>query len=261
MKCGLLGDKLGHSHSPVIHSYLGDYSYDLFETAPEELDAFLKFGTFDGLNVTMPYKKAVIPYCDRLTPAAQALGAVNTIVRQKDGKLLGHNTDVYGFETMLRRSGLSVTGKKVLVLGTGGASATVCAVLKAEGANYVVISRTGENHYGNLHRHGDAAVIINATPVGMYPNVGISPVDLSMFPVLEGVLDVVYNPARTQLLLDAEDRGIKAMNGLLMLVAQAKEGAEWFSGKKIPDERIDEVHRILRIRMENIVLIGLPGCG
>ena len=260
MKCGLLGRKLGHSYSPQIHSHLADYPYVLFEKEPEELEAFLKSGDFTGINVTIPYKKAVIPYLDELSPVAEKMGAVNTIVR-RDGKLIGHNTDYFGFKSMVQVSGLHVDHKKVLVLGTGGASNTAAAVLKELGAQVVIVSRSGENNYGNLHLHGDAAVIVNCTPVGMYPNVGISPIDLDFFPGLEGVLDVIYNPARTQLLLDAEKKGITAMNGLWMLVAQAKESAEWFAGHPISDDKIAEIHSALRQQMENIILIGMPGCG
>ena len=260
MKCGLLGRKLGHSYSPQIHSHLGDYSYVLFEKEPDALQQFLRNGDFTGLNVTIPYKKEVIPYLDDLSPTAQRMGAVNTIVR-KDGRLIGHNTDYYGFRSMVQRSGLKVFGKKCLVLGSGGASNTVVAVLQELGTDVIVISRSGENHYGNLHLHTDAALIVNATPVGMYPNTGKSPVDLSFFPNLEGVLDVVYNPARTQLLLEAERRGLVTMNGLWMLVAQAKESAEWFAETSITDEKVTEIHAILRAQMENIVLIGMPGCG
>ena len=261
MQCGLLGRKLGYSYSPQIHAHLGDYSYGLYEKEPEELASFLKSGDFTGLNVTMPYKKDVIPYLDELSDVAQQLGAVNTIVRRSDGSLIGHNTDFFGFRTMVEDSGLSVSGKKVLVLGSGGASNTAVAVLESLGAQVVIISRTGENHYGNLHLHADASVIVNTTPVGMYPLVGVSPVDLAWFPHLEGVLDIVYNPARTQLLLEAEKRGIVAMNGLKMLVAQAKESAEWFSGKILSYEKITAIHKILQNQMENIVLIGMPGSG
>lgn len=261
MKCGLLGEKLGHSYSPQIHGLLADYDYALFEKQPEELESFLKFGDFSGLNVTIPYKKAVIPFLDDLSPVARRLGAVNTIVRRTDGRLIGHNTDYFGFRSMVDRSGLSVSGKKVLVLGSGGASNTAVAVMEELGANVVVISRSGENHYGNLHLHADAGIIVNATPVGMYPNVGISPVDISLFPDLEGVLDIVYNPARTQLLLEAEKRGLVAINGLWMLVAQAKESAEWFTGSAISDEKIAHIHKILKSQMENIILIGMPGSG
>ncbi len=260
MKCGLLGRKLGHSYSPKIHSNLGSYSYSLFEKEPEELETFLKYGDFTGINVTMPYKKDVIPYCDELTDCAKKLGAVNVVVR-RDGKLIGHNTDYFGFQSMVARSGISVTDKKALVLGTGGASATAVAVLKELGAKVVIVSRTGENNYENLHLHADASFIVNATPVGMYPNTGVSPVDLVLFPKLEYVFDIVYNPARTQLLLDAEKRNIPCMNGLWMLVAQAKEASEWFADTKISDAEISRIYKILSAQMENIILIGMPGCG
>lgn len=261
MQCGLLGGKLGHSYSPQIHGYLCDYDYELYEKQPEELEDFLKNGNFSGLNVTIPYKKAVIPYCAELSETAKKLGAVNTLVRRSNGSLIGHNTDYFGFSSMLAKSGLKVTGKKVLVLGSGGASATVTAVLREFQANVVVVSRSGENNYQNLDKHMDTAVIVNTTPVGMYPNVGASPIPLSIFPSLEGVLDVVYNPARTQLLLDGEKRGLVTMNGLWMLVAQAKESAEWFSGQKISDNAIAFIYGKLRKQMENTILIGMPGCG
>ena len=261
MQCGLLGRKLGHSYSPQIHNLLGDYSYVLFEKEPEELKNFLKNGDFSGLNVTIPYKKEVIPYLSELSPTAKKMGCVNTVLRRSDGTLYGHNTDYFGFTSLVRHAGLSVAGKKVLVLGSGGASNTAVAALKDLGANPVVISRSGENNYQNLHRHTDTAAIVNTTPVGMYPNTGVSPIDLELFPHLEGVLDVIYNPARTQLLLDAEKLGIPRENGLWMLVAQAKEAAEVFTGGKISDEVIEKIYRRLSHQMKNIVLIGMPGCG
>ena len=195
MVCGLLGRTLGHSYSPQIHGRLADYDYRLFEVEPQDLEHFLKEGSFSGLNVTIPYKKDVIPYLDELSPAARRLGAVNTIVRRADGSLIGHNSDYFGFQTMVRHSGISVAGKKVLVLGSGGASNMAVAALQDLNAHVVVISRKGENNYENISNHQDAALIVNATPVGMYPNVGISHVDLDLFPQLEGVLDLVYNPA------------------------------------------------------------------
>lgn len=261
MQCGLLGRKLGHSYSPQIHNLLGDYSYVLFEKEPEELENFLKNGEFSGLNVTIPYKKEVIPYLSELSPTAQKMGCVNTVLRRSDGTLYGHNTDYFGFTSLVRHAGLSVAGRKVLVLGSGGASNTAVAALKDLGASPAVISRSGENNYQNLHRHTDAAAIVNTTPVGMYPNTGVSPIDLGLFPHLEGVLDVIYNPARTQLLLDAEKLGIPRENGLWMLVAQAKEAAEVFTGGKISDEVIEKIYRELSHQMKNIVLIGMPGCG
>ena len=261
MKCGLLGRKLGHSYSPQIHSHLGDYSYELFEKEPEQLEDFLKNGDFTGINVTIPYKKDVIPYLDDISPIALRMGAVNTIVRRPDGTLFGHNTDYFGFASMLKKTGLSVAGKKVLVLGSGGASNTSAEVLKESGANVIVISRSGQFNYDNLHLHSDAAVIVNATPVGMYPNNGISPVDLSLFPQLEGVLDLIYNPARTQILTDAEARGIVTENGLWMLVAQAKEASEYFTGCPVDDTCISKIHNILSRQMCNLILVGMPGCG
>ena len=260
MKCGLLGRKLGHSYSPQIHKYLGHYTYRLFEIEPEEIGDFIISGDYSGINVTIPYKKDVIPYLDELTPVARQLGAVNTVVRRGE-KLIGHNTDYFGFMTMVKESGLEISGKKVLVLGSGGASNTATAVLEELNAHVVVISRQGQNNYTNLHLHADASVIVNTTPVGMYPNAGNTPVSLDLFPVLEGVLDVVYNPARTKLLLDAEKRGLVAMNGLLMLVAQAKEAAQWFTQAPVTEADISTIFRDLQRRMENIILIGMPGSG
>ena len=261
MKCGLLGKKLSHSYSPQIHSYLGDYPYILEEIPSDGLQEFFANNDYTGLNVTIPYKKDVIPFCDELTDCARKMGAVNTIVQRKDGKRIGHNTDFFGFSSMVSRMQIPLSGKKALVLGSGGASVTAVAVLKEFGANVTVISRSGDNNYSNLHLHTDASVIVNTTPVGMYPNAGASPVDLDLFPHLEGVLDLIYNPAKTRLLLDAEARNIPCQNGLWMLVAQAKESTEWFTGSKICDDIIGAIHEILQKQMENIVLIGMPGCG
>ena len=261
MICGLLGKTLGHSYSPLIHSYLGQYEYRLFEKQPHELEDFLKRGEFEGLNVTMPYKKDVIPYLDALSPIAARLGAVNTIVR-REGKLIGHNTDYAGFLSMVHRSGLDPAAKKVLILGSGGASATAVAVMEDLGADVIVISRGGENNYNNLYTmHTDAAIIVNTTPVGMYPNTDFSPISISAFPALEGVLDVIYNPTNTMLLQLAQESGVYGMSGLWMLVAQAKEASEWFQNCTIPDEKITQIHNIVRAQVENIVLIGMPGCG
>ena len=260
MKCGLLGRKLAHSYSPQIHSYFGNYVYSLFEKEPDEIETFLKNGDFSGINVTVPYKKAIIPFLDVLSPVAKQLDSVNTVIR-KDGKLIGHNTDYSGFEVLVKSSGLDIVGKKILVLGSGGSSNTATAVLEEMGGRVVIISRSGENNYRNLHLHTDASVIVNTTPVGMYPDTGVSPIDLDQFPALEGVLDVIYNPARTQLLMDAQTRGLIAVNGLLMLVAQAKEASEWFSGIPLDDTLISTVHTMLRQQMENVILIGMPGSG
>ena len=261
MICGLLGKTLGHSYSPLIHSYLGQYEYRLFEKQPHELEDFLKRGEFEGLNVTMPYKKDVIPYLDALSPIAARLGAVNTIVR-REGKLIGHNTDYAGFLSMVHRSGLDPAAKKVLILGSGGASATAVAVMEDLGADVIVISRGGENNYNNLYTmHTDAAIIVNTTPVGMYPNTDVSPINIFEFPALEGVLDVIYNPTNTMLLQLAQESGVYGMSGLWMLVAQAREASEWFQNATISEERLAEIYRTVKAQMENIVLIGMPGCG
>lgn len=260
MKCGLLGRKLAHSYSQQIHAYFGDYTYTLIEKEPEAVGSFLESSEFDAINVTIPYKKDVIPYCKELSECAKRMGAVNTIVRQPDGSLIGHNTDYFGFTDMVRRAGLNPMNKKAIVLGSGGASNTAVIALKDMGANVIVISHR-DNTPENLALHPDTQIIVNATPVGMYPNNGASPIDLSLFPMLEGVLDMIYNPARTQLLMDAEERGIIAENGLWMLVAQAKEAAEWFTHQSISDSLIGNVHRTLSCQMENITLIGMPGCG
>ena len=262
LKCGLLGEKLGHSYSPQIHSMLADYEYKLFEKSPEELEDFLKSGEFDGLNVTIPYKKSVMPYCAELSPTAAQIGSVNTIVRRSDGSLYGDNTDAFGFENLIVHNGIEVKGKKALVLGTGGASVTAQAVLKKLGASeVVVISRKGEDNYENIAKHADAEIIANTTPVGMYPNNGKAAVDLTQFPKLSGVLDVVYNPARTALLLQAEKLCIPCAGGLYMLVSQAKRSCELFTGKSIPDSEIDRIERVLSHQMQNIVIIGMPGSG
>ncbi len=260
MKSGLLGRKLGHSYSPQIHAYFGSYPYPLFEKEPEEVETFLRSGDFTGINVTIPYKKTVIPYCTELTEVARRMGAVNTVIRREDGSLLGHNTDYYGFTSMVERSGLQPKGKKAIVLGTGGASNTAVIALRDLGAEVVVISHQ-ENTPENLARHPDTRILVNATPVGMFPQNGETPVALSLFPQLEGVLDMIYNPSRTKLLLEAQARGLITENGLWMLVAQAKEAAQWFTGKSFDDSIMEAIHRALTLQMENIVLIGMPGSG
>ena len=261
MKCGLLGRKLGHSYSPAIHAQLGDYEYALYEKEPEELPDFLQRGDFTGLNVTIPYKKAVVPYCTALSETAQLLGSVNTLLRLPDGTLYGHNTDYDGFLSLVRQSGVAVSGKKALVLGSGGASVTAQAVLRTLGAQVVVISRSGEDNYENLSRHADAAIVVNTTPVGMYPHNGESPVDLTAFPACRAVYDIVYNPERTALMLQAEALGIPAFGGLHMLVAQAKAASELWQGKPIPHSETPRIESLLRAGMRNLVLIGMPGCG
>ena len=262
MRCGLLGERLGHSYSPQIHAELADYEYRLYEKAPEAVEDFVRHGDWHGLNVTIPYKKTVIPFCDELSETAATIGSVNTLLRRPDGTIFGDNTDAFGFETLLNKTlPGSIAGQKVLVLGTGGASVTVCAVLRRHGAEVVTVSRSGENNYQNLDRHADAILLVNTTPVGMFPENGVSPVDLSAFRKLQCVLDVVYNPARTALLLQAEARGIPHAGGLIMLVAQAKRSSEIFLGNTLPDGEITRITRLLSGSMQNIVLIGMPGCG
>lgn len=259
---GLLGEKLGHSFSPQIHAMLGDYEYKLFEVAPQDLGAFLEQRDFEGLNVTIPYKKAVMPYLAEISENAQKIGSVNTITVLSDGTLRGENTDYDGFLYLVRRSGIAVAGKKALVLGSGGASLPVIKVLRDLGARAVInISRSGENNYQNIDRHFDADLIVNTTPVGMYPDNLVSPLPLDGFHRLSGVLDIVYNPQKTKLVLDAEARDIPAFSGLTMLVAQAKRAAELFLDKKIDDARTDSIYEILSKQMKNMVLIGMPGCG
>lgn len=261
-RCGLIGEKLGHSFSPAIHGKLADYEYKLYELSPEQVGPFLEKKEYDGLNVTIPYKKTVIPYCDELTEAAKSIGSVNTIVKRPDGTLLGHNTDYDGFMWLLKNAGADVKGKKAVVLGTGGASVTVQAALRDLGAaSVVVVSRSGEDNYENIARHSDAKILVNATPVGMYPKTGVSPVDLDVFTALEGVFDVVYNPAKTQLLLEAEKRGIPCANGLGMLVAQAKAACERFTGQPIDDEKVYTIKAEMERNTRNVMLIGMPGSG
>ena len=262
MKCGLLGRKLGHSYSPQIHGLFADYSYELFEREPEALESFVRQGNWSGLNVTIPYKKTVLPLCDELSPRARRIGAVNTLVRRPDGAIFGDNTDAYGFEKLIETKGIAVAGRKCLVFGSGGASVMACAVLEELGAASVtVISRQGEDNYGNLHRHADAQLIVNTTPLGMFPHNGEAAADLRLFPACEAVLDVVYNPYRTKLLLQAERLGIPCAGGLYMLVAQAKRAAELFTGTPIEDAAIDRVEARMRRDMLNLILVGMPGCG
>ena len=260
-KFGLLGEHLGHSMSPQLHAMIADYSYELFEVAPDDLADFLHTTDLDGMNVTIPYKKAVIPYCAELSERAERLGSVNTLVRRANG-WYGENTDYAGFCCMLRRTGFSPKGKKGLVLGSGGASKTVQAALRDLGAAEVVeISRSGENNYVNLSKHMDAQFIVNATPVGMYLHPEAKPVDAADFPHCEAVYDLVYNPLKTELLRSAEARDMITSNGLCMLAAQAVDSAALFLGHPLPEKMKDITLCKLFTLMRNIVLIGMPGCG
>lgn len=259
MICGLLGEKLGHSYSPQIHSMLGGYEYRLFERESSELDAFFADTKWQGVNVTIPYKRSAMSYCDFISERAQRIGCVNTIVR-RDGKLYGYNTDYDGFLALVRLSGLELSGKKALILGSGGASLTAQCVLRELGAEPVVISRSGENNYENIYEHKDALLLVNASPVGMYPNNGECKVELSRLPSLRCVLDLVYNPMRTRLMLDAQRLGIKALGGLHMLVAQAAAASSLFTGAE-PEHSETEIYSAIEWEMRNIILIGMPGSG
>lgn len=259
--CGLLGRKLGHSFSPRIHSLLGEYEYRLFEKEPEDVGTFLQSEEYASLNVTVPYKQTVIPFLDELTPQAQKIGAVNTIIR-RDGKRIGDNTDYYGFLQMLTRANAQVKGEKAVILGSGGASKTVHAVLSDLGAAQVVtVSRSGRDHYENIARHYDAGLLVNATPVGMFPENYAAALDLSGFTRCACVLDLIYNPAKTRLLLQAQAMGMRTQNGLWMLVAQAKRAAELFMQRRLADEKIGQIYYTLSAQSRSIVLIGMPGCG
>ncbi len=259
---GLLGERLPHSFSPQIHNALGNKEYSLFEIASDNLEKFMTEHNFKGINVTIPYKKAVIPYLDEISPEAEKIGAVNTIV-VRDGKLCGYNTDYFGFKYMVEKSGITIQNKKALVLGSGGASLTVQAVLRDMGAGeVVVISRNGDDNYVNMYmKHTDAEIIVNTTPVGMYPDNLNTLVDLDRFEKLSGVLDVVYNPLKTRLILDAEQRNIPSSAGLSMLVAQAKKAHEIFFDTTLDNEICEQIERSLTLQMCNIVLIGMAGCG
>lgn len=261
---GLIGRKLGHSISPEIHASLGNPHYSLYELEPEELPVFLADPRLKALNVTIPYKLDVIPLCASLDPLAEAIGSVNTLVRQPDGTWKGYNTDAYGLRCMMRAGGLSFDGAEVLVLGNGGVSQTIQAIAKLDGcASLTVLDIVGTAYnYDDLPKFYDSTtLIVNATPVGMYPHAGTSLVDLEKFPKLRGVADVIYNPARTTMLLQAESLGIPYAGGLVMLVAQAKQAAEHFFGAPIDDAKIAEIGANMQADAENIVLIGMPGSG
>ena len=261
MEFALLGEKLGHSFSPQIHRALAGCDYQLLPTPPEAVADLFRRRDFRGLNVTIPYKQTVMPLCDEIDPRAAAIGAVNTVVN-RGGRLTGYNTDIDGLIYLARRTGVDMAGKKVVILGSGGTGRTARAAAGELGAAEIVtVSRGGEDNYETLSLHADAQVLLNTTPVGMYPNCGVSPVSLDAFPHLEGVLDVVYNPLRTALLLEARERGLPCSCGLPMLVAQAWRAEELFTGSAIPAETVEAVLAGLTAQLENVVLIGMPGCG
>ena len=263
---GLIGGKLGHSYSKIIHEQIADYTYELMPLPTEaEARAFMEKRTFAAINVTIPYKQLVIPYCDVVDPKAQAIGAVNTIVN-RDGKLYGYNTDYAGFAYLAKAHGVDFAGKTVLILGTGGTHSTVTAVCRDGGAKEILTaSRTGKDGallYSEAMHRRDVQIVVNTTPCGMYPNVGQCLIDPKAFPRLEAVLDVIYNPFRTELLLRAEDCGVTAAGGFEMLVAQAVFAAEHFTGKTLDSAAIiPDVSRRLRHELANVSIIGMPGCG
>lgn len=265
MKYGLIGEHLSHSYSCEIHRKIGDYPYELREIPRDGLDAFMTERDFCAINVTIPYKKDVIPYLDEIDEAARAIGAVNTVVN-REGRLYGYNTDFYGLSRLLAVGGISLSGKKVLILGTGGTSATALAVAKAEGAKAVFrVSRRKQEgiltYEEALSLHTDAQVIVNTTPVGMFPSPEALPIDISCFPQLSGVADAIYHPLRTALVQQAEAGGIPAVGGLYMLVAQAVYAAAHFFSTPPRLDQIDEIYAAMLAEKENAVLIGMPSSG
>ena len=262
---GCIGEHLPHSFSREIHGEIGSYAYDLKELTPEELPGFMTARGFMGINVTIPYKQAVIPFLDEIDETARAIGAVNTVVN-RDGKLYGYNTDLYGLTRLIRRIGLDLSGKKVWVLGTGGTSRTASYAAEKLGARVVYrvsrTSREGSLSYEEvLQDHTDAEIILNTTPCGMFPKPAEQPLSLEPFTRLEGVADAIYNPLRSRLVLDARSRGIPAEGGLYMLVAQAVRASELFLDTSYPEDLTDRIYNAILRRKENLVLIGMPGSG
>ena len=263
MKYGLIGEKLGHSFSKPIHEKISDYTYELKEISKENLDSFMKEKTFSGINVTIPYKEDVITYLDEVDSAAKTIGAVNTIIN-RDGRLYGYNTDFFGMKLMIEKNGFDFSGRKVLILGSGGTAKTSRAVSEALGASDIItVSRSGDVNYENVTMlHSDADFIINTTPCGMYPNNDTYAIDPALFPSLKGIIDAVYNPLKTTIIQKGEELGIKGITGLYMLVAQAVLAAEKFMDTSLDVERIsDEIFSEIVKEKQNIVLIGMPGSG
>lgn len=264
-KYGCIGKKLGHSFSKDIHAKLADYKYELIELNEEEIDSFFKQKDFAAINVTIPYKQTVIPYLDSISEIANRIGAVNTIVN-KDGKLLGYNTDYYGMKALIEKTGIDFQNKKVLILGTGGTSKTAQIVAQDLGANQILtVSRRESLEFITYDQakknHSDANIIINTTPSGMFPDCESKPIDISYFPQLEGVIDAIYNPLCSSLILDAKEKGLKAEGGLYMLVMQAVVAVEKFLDTKIQKEIVDQVFTSVLSAKQNIVLTGMPGSG
>lgn len=265
MRYGLIGEKLGHSFSKEIHERIADYSYDLIPLSKSEFKDFMEQKQFTAINVTIPYKKDVIPYLDELDDNAAAIGAVNTIVNC-NGRLKGFNTDYSGFDYMVRKHQIALKDHKVLVIGNGGASAAIQTVVKNYSPSAMIIvdivSGNGAISYEECYaQHTDAQVIINTSPIGMYPKISNAPIDLNDFPAVEAVMDVIYNPLTTKLCTQAKAKGIIHVNGLEMLIAQAKYAVEFFLQKTIDDAVIDEIYRDMLAQRVNIALIGMPSCG
>lgn len=265
MKYGLIGEKLSHSFSKEIHEALADYTYEIRELTPDEVAPFLAAREFEGINVTIPYKEKVIPHLDEISDAAKMIGAVNT-VKNVGGRLIGDNTDFYGMREMILRAGIEIKGKKALILGTGGTSKTAKAVLTDLGASEIIVVSRKESdktvtYETALAHHSDAEIIVNTTPLGMYPNTDACPIDLYSFPNLTGVIDAIYNPLRTNLILVAQKLGIPAVGGLMMLILQAARASEIFLGEKLDNGKVEQVVKSIFESKENIVLIGMPGCG
>ncbi len=265
MLYGCIGERLGHSFSKEIHNKIGSYSYELMEIAPENLDDFMRKKDFLGINVTIPYKEKVMPHLYEIDEGALAIGSVNTVVN-RDGRLYGYNTDFFGMKKLLEHAGICVQGKKVAILGTGGTSKTARAVMRHLGASKILtVSRRKEGEsilYDELYqKHKDTEVIVNTTPVGMFPNAEQAPLDLSFFKSLTGVIDAVYNPLCTRLICDAKKRGIAAEGGLYMLVAQAVFASEIFLGKTYEPSLLESIYKTVLHSKENIVLIGMPASG
>lgn len=265
MKYGCIGEHLKHSFSKEIHNALADYEYEIREIAKDELSNFAETKNFSAINVTIPYKERIMPYMYYIDEHAKEIGAVNTVVN-RSGKLYGYNTDFYGMSMLIKHTGVEIKGRKVVILGTGGTSKTSLAVSKVLGAKSVIrVSRSAREDavsYSELYgKHCDADVIINTTPSGMFPNISDSPVELSNFKNLSGVIDAVYNPLRTTIILEARKRGIAAEGGLYMLVAQAVRASEIFIDKKYSDTETERVFKKMMRDKENIILIGMPASG
>ena len=285
---GVLGEKLGHSYTPVIYRELAGMDYRRFERAPKEVEAFMRGDEWEGVNATIPYKRTVLPYLDEISPEAARLGNVNTVTRLANGSLRGHNTDYFGFKTLAESVGVALAGKKALVLGGDGGAGTTCMTVLADlGMEPVSVSRNPDAArqrraasspgasplagapivgYDELAAHADAALVVNCTPVGMFPCCPAAPLDEEQFGLLaadalEAVVDIVYNPARTGLMLMAEKRGVPCAGGLLMLVAQAAEAVRCYTGEEVGAERVAGLAQSLSAAEQNIALIGMPGCG